>query len=71
MAGLKDPAKLNRRKGQDSKFGVAVDLEDLYIGAEKAMTIQRNELCTKCKGTGAKDRKTEVCSKCSGKGTTL
>ena len=71
IAGLKDPQRSNKRKGQDSKFGVGVTLEDLYMGTEKAMTIQRNELCPKCRGTGAKDRKTEVCKKCSGKGTTL
>lgn len=39
MEGLKDSSRINRRKGPDSNFGVAVDLEDLYIGTEKAMTI--------------------------------
>lgn len=47
---------------------VYVSLEELYAGAEKNMTIRRQHVCRKCKGTGAKDGKLNICPHCKGKG---
>ncbi|CAG9315644.1 unnamed protein product [Blepharisma stoltei] len=69
--GLNDPQLFNRRRGPNFRFELEVDLEDVYNGLAKETTIRRNELCKKCKGTGAKDRKTVPCKHCGGKGVRL
>ena len=69
--GLNDPRLFNRRRGPNYRFELEVDLEDVYNGLAKETTIRRNEICTKCKGTGAKDKKTTPCRACGGKGARL
>jgi len=61
----------NINKGPNARADIAVTLEELYNGATKEMTIQRNVLCEKCRGTGAKDGKTVTCQACGGKGVRL
>lgn len=70
-AGLSDPNVLNRGRGPSYRFELEVSLEDVYNGLVKETTIRRNELCKKCKGTGAKDKKTVPCKACGGKGIRL
>ena len=70
-AGLSDPNVLNRGKGPSYRFELEVTLEDVYNGITKDTTIRRNELCKKCKGTGAKDKKTVPCKACGGRGIRL
>ena len=70
-AGLNDPNVLNRGKGPSYRFELEVNLEDVYNGTTKDTTIRRNELCKKCKGTGAKDKKTVPCKACGGRGIRL
>ena len=69
--GLSDPNVLNRGRGPSYRFELEVTLEDVYNGLTKETTIRRNELCKKCKGTGAKDKKTMQCKTCGGKGIRL
>ena len=69
--GVNDPANFNKRRGPDYRFELEVDLEDVYNGLTKETSIRRNELCKKCTGTGAKDRKTIQCKACGGKGVRL
>jgi DnaJ-class molecular chaperone len=58
-------------KGPNAYGDIAVTLEELYNGADKEMTIQRNILCPQCRGTGAKDGKTKPCGACGGKGVRM
>lgn len=69
--GVNDPQNFNKRRGPDYRFELEVDLEDVYNGLAKETSIRRNELCKKCKGTGAKDKKTIPCKACGGKGVRL
>lgn len=66
--GVNDQEKFNKKKGSTSRFNIEVDLEDAYNGVSKEITIKRNEICKKCKGTGAKDKRIVKCSMCDGKG---
>lgn len=43
-------------------------LEEAYKGVERNVTVSRNSLCTKCKGTGAKNGELKICSECGGAG---
>jgi len=49
----------------------AVTLEELYLGATKKLSLQRKVLCTKCRGTGAKDGETKKCKTCNGQGVRM
>lgn len=69
--GLNDQNLLNRRRGPSSRFDIEVELEDCYNGGQKEISIRRNEICKKCKGTGAKDKKTIKCKFCDGQGVRL
>jgi len=67
--GVNDPERFKKKRGNTSRFNIEVDLADVYSGATKEITIKRNEICKKCKGTGAKDKKIALCSGCGGRGT--
>jgi DnaJ-class molecular chaperone len=45
------------RKVQDSRFDLKVSLEEIYNGGVKIVNTQKNIICSKCRGTGAKDGK--------------
>ena len=57
------------RKGADLKIKLDITFEEAYKGVEKEISINRNETCKSCKGTGAKPGTTPVtCSSCNGTG---
>lgn len=58
-----------RTKGQDSVIPCEVTLEDLYNGRTLKMNMEKEVVCSTCKGSGARgNAKTKECSKCEGKG---
>lgn len=64
----------NRRgqpRGPNAQAEIAVDLAELYNGAVKEMSMQKNVICNKCRGTGAKDGQMTKCKTCNGKGVRL
>ncbi|MBQ7410208.1 MAG: molecular chaperone DnaJ [Clostridia bacterium] len=57
------------RKGADLKVNLDITFEEAYSGVEKEISINRNEKCTQCNGTGAKrGTSPEKCSVCNGTG---
>ena len=48
-----------------------VTLEDLYNGGERQARINRNIICPKCRGTGAKDGEVKKCHTCQGRGVRM
>ena len=48
-----------------------VDLEDLYNGSMKELSIQKNIICPRCHGTGGKLGHTKQCDQCRGRGMVL
>lgn len=57
------------RKGADLKVNLDITFEEAYSGVEKEISINRNERCTSCNGTGAKrGTSPEKCSVCNGTG---
>lgn len=56
------------QRGGDYRMAFEVTLEDMYNGGEREVTLQRNVVCRKCRGTGAKDAEMTVCKTCKGKG---
>ena len=57
------------RRGNDLKVNIDITFEEAYKGIEKEISINRNETCSSCKGSGAKSGTgAEKCSVCSGSG---
>lgn len=73
--GLENPNNLvnhhHRQKSPNARVDLHVDLEDLYNGAVKEISISKNVVCKKCHGTGGKLGKTTQCKKCGGRGVTM
>ena len=57
------------RRGSDLEYQIEINFEDAAFGAEKTISIPRNETCEECGGTGAKPgSKQERCPVCGGHG---
>ena len=57
------------RKGADLRVNLNITFEEAYLGVEKEITLNRNETCSACNGTGAqKGTSAETCGMCGGKG---
>ncbi|HKP88064.1 MAG TPA: DnaJ C-terminal domain-containing protein [Blastocatellia bacterium] len=55
-----------RMRGQDVEAEISLALEEAHRGATRGISLQVNEACPDCKGTGEKDGK--VCPTCRGAG---
>ncbi|XP_018431238.1 PREDICTED: dnaJ homolog subfamily A member 1-like [Nanorana parkeri] len=56
------------RKGKTVTHCLPVSLEDLYNGATRKLSIQKNIICPKCKGSGARQASEVRCRRCQGTG---
>lgn len=57
------------RKGSDIRYNLNLEFMEAVFGAEKEVSITRNELCSSCSGTGAKEGTAfENCTRCGGSG---
>lgn len=57
------------RKGADLRVNLNITFEEAYSGVEKEITLNRNETCKACNGTGSeKGSSPEVCGTCGGTG---
>ena len=62
-------SKNSVRKGADLKFNLDITFEEAYLGCEKEISINRNEKCTACGGSGARPgTSAEKCAVCNGAG---
>ncbi len=57
------------KRGRDINFEINIDLEQAYKGLKKEITLNRNEKCEECDGSGAKKgTQKETCRVCKGTG---
>lgn len=49
-------------------FTVKTSIQDIYLGTEKSIVVQRNKYCAYCKGTGSSTGLSGICPTCEGKG---
>jgi DnaJ-related protein SCJ1 len=71
LDGQQNLMNQNKQKGPNARVDINVDLEDLYNGAAKELSISKNIVCNKCHGTGGKLGKTKQCPVCKGRGVTM
>ncbi len=61
-----------QRKDTSVYSEIEIDLEDVYFGVEKDIKISKEEMCSSCKGKGAKNSSdVETCSTCQGSGVVI
>lgn len=57
------------RKGADLRVNLNITFEEAYLGVEKEITLNRNETCKACNGTGsANGSAPDKCTTCNGTG---
>ena len=57
------------RRGADLQYRLDLSFEEAVFGVEKEIEFQRDELCSRCSGTGAEPGTSPVrCSNCNGAG---
>ncbi|KAM4013935.1 dnaJ homolog subfamily A member 1-like isoform 1-T2 [Anomaloglossus baeobatrachus] len=56
------------RKGKTVTHHLSVSLEDMCNGATRKLSLQKNIICPKCKGSGARQGVAVQCPKCRGSG---
>ena len=62
-------SRSRERRGSDLRMDIEITLEDAYNGIEKNVVIPRLEECSKCEGTGAKNKSDiKTCTDCNGQG---
>ena len=50
---------------------VAVPLSDFYTGHEHEFSLEKQEICEECEGTGSADGTTDTCDRCGGRGAVV
>lgn len=56
------------RRGPDLEVRLHVPLRDFYNGVDKEFTIEKQQICEECEGSGSADGQVETCNKCGGRG---
>jgi len=56
------------RKTKDIVTELVVNLEELYNGTQKVMSVSRYVICSGCEGNGASDKRSYKCGPCDGTG---
>ncbi|KAL9098744.1 MAG: hypothetical protein Q9163_005649 [Psora crenata] len=59
------------RRGPNTEVRVAVPLRDFYTGHEHEFSLEKQEICEECDGTGSADGSTESCGGCGGRGVVV
>ena len=50
---------------------LAVPLRDLYTGRDLQFTLDKQQICETCEGSGSADGRVDTCDKCSGRGMVI
>ena len=68
-AGRQGARQQGPTRGDDLRFDLEITFEEAAFGAEKEISLYRDEVCTHCHGEGAEPgSKVETCDQCHGSG---
>ncbi|OJJ85009.1 putative DnaJ domain protein [Aspergillus glaucus CBS 516.65] len=59
------------RRGPDMELRVGIPLRDFYTGRDLRFSIEKQQICEACEGTGSADREVITCDKCHGRGMVI
>lgn len=57
-----------KNRGPNARVDMTISLEDLYNGASREISLEKNVICSHCHGTGGRLGKTKQCPICQGRG---
>ncbi|KAL6714685.1 DnaJ-related protein scj1 [Lecanora helva] len=60
-----------QRRGPDMEVRVSVPLRDFYNGHEHEFSIEKQQICEECEGSGSADGAVDTCSQCGGRGVVV
>lgn len=60
-----------QRKGPDMEVRLAIPLRDFYNGRDTEFSVEKQQICEDCEGSGSADGQVETCNKCGGHGIIL
>ncbi len=67
--GFQNRTRPMKERGSNLIFEVAIELEEVYRGVEKVVTIKKAAMCGECNGSGAEHgTHAETCTLCGGSG---
>ena len=59
------------RRGPDMDVQLRIPLRDFYNGKEQEFTIEKQQICEECEGSGSADGQVDTCSNCAGRGIVM
>lgn len=59
------------RRGHDMEVKLSVPLRDFYTGREVPFSLEKQQVCDTCSGSGSADGHVETCSRCNGRGIVI
>jgi molecular chaperone DnaJ len=69
MFGGRQQRNERRNRGIDLEMGITINFEEAVFGVEKNITLEKQDQCKTCKGSGAAEgAKIVTCPKCHGQG---
>ena len=60
-----------QRRGPDMELRVGLPLKDFYMGNEREFSVEKQEICETCEGSGSADGHVDLCSQCGGAGVVV
>lgn len=57
-----------QRRGPAMEVRVLLPLRDFYNGRETEFSVEKQQICEECEGSGSADGEVETCGKCGGRG---
>ncbi|KAL8704015.1 MAG: hypothetical protein Q9201_002820 [Fulgogasparrea decipioides] len=60
-----------QRRGPDMEVRVSVPLRDFYNGHEHEFSVEKQQICEECEGSGSADGTVETCGMCRGQGMVI
>ena len=60
-----------QRRGPDMEVRMQLPLRDFYNGRETEFTVEKQQICEDCEGSGSADGVVETCQKCGGRGAVI
>lgn len=59
------------RRGPDMEVRISIPLRDFYMGNEHEFTLDKQQICEECEGSGSADGTTDTCDQCGGRGAVI
>jgi DnaJ-related protein SCJ1 len=60
-----------QRRGPDMEVRMQLPLRNFYNGLETEFTVEKQQICEDCEGSGSADGVVETCAKCGGRGALI